>query len=1137
MIHFIDPDTIPANALAASELGSYNLWLIIGSYILAVYGCYMAIAMLRSIRLASGHMKRIGVFLGALVMATSIWSMHYTGMLSYNMTMVHVYDPLITLFSGTVALLFALAVYDILTRPNFGLKHIFVSAPLLGLGVAAMHYSGMAAMQMQADMLYIKDLFIISILIAITACAAALWIMHKVSQLKRFKKSAQFISSLVMAFAVCGMHYTGMAATVFIPHADCKFDPHQDFSALAFTIGGAACLTIAISSGFLIYVRQSLQKSSAIKEFNFLSRMQVVKLFMIFIIIIATGLVASNINEILRKALIVETNDRDNLTQILYQDEVLTMSARMAAATGDPQWIKRYHHYEPKLNNAINEVINRYPDAFQNAGAQQIDKANKRLVAMEKAALAYVKKGDIKAAQTILNSDAYKENKHFYTQGMLVFTEIVAQKIRHTFSSASSNTLFILFLILPGVTVLVIGVAGLIQARKLLLHALSERSFSQNIIDTIPDPIFVKDADHDWLLGNKAFWKMTGGSAEDYIGKKEREFFYEEEATPAWQRDDKVIKEGVTSIEEETLVTAEGKTIIALTTRAPLKIVDGRQGLVGVVHDITTQKEAEKEILLHRDNLQKLVELQISDLKIERENLKQAKEAAESANAAKSDFLANMSHELRTPLNSILGMGNLLLESDMADDFKNMLHTMVESSENLLEIVNDILDISKIESGTLILESVPFNPYKCVSRVVTMLKPTASKKGLTLNLHISGDTSLNMLGDPVRFTRIVTNLVGNAIKYTEYGKVNVYYSYVLLPEDVVQVRVNVVDTGIGISESKIRQIFEKFVQADTSTTRKYGGSGLGLAITKQLVEMMNGEIAVSSVIEKGSNFSISVPFTLTNAMEAEDEQSVASKHSGVIPPSEIRILVAEDHALNQAYVKRLLPAIGISQFTIVENGRLAVEAAATGNYDIILMDCHMPEMNGYDATRAIRAAEAGTDNHIGIVAMTANAMIGERERCLECGMDEYVSKPIARIKLMEVLARWIRFKPTDHQAGAPAVILSTAPRLDLQLLRTFSDGDTAMEKEFATIFVDQSRDHLEKLAQHCIEGVSQPWKEISHLLKGGAATLGAMRLREICADAQDMIDATKKARETILVAIKNEFEAVCVELKNAGLID
>lgn len=1136
MIQFIDPHKIPTNALSPGEWSNYNHWLIFGSYILAVYGCYMAIAMLRSIRIASGLMKRVGIVLGALVMATSIWSMHYTGMLAYNMTMVHVYDPLITLLSGSVALVFAYAVYDILTRPGFGYKHIFISAPLLGLGVASMHYTGMAAMQMKAETFYKKDLFILSIAIAVCTCIVAMWIMHKVSQLTRFQKMAQLLAAIVMAIAVCGMHYTGMAATLFIPFADCKFDPDQDFSALAFTIGGAACLIIAISSGFLLYVRQSQQKSSAINEFAFLSRMQIVKLIMIFIIIISTGFITTHINNTLRKALVVETKDRENLTQIIYLDEILTMSANMASTTGDTKWIKRYSHYEPILNKVINEVIGRYPELYQNADAEHIDTVNKRLVAMEKEALAHVKKGNKKAAQAILNSKEYAENKHQYANGMQIFTDLVAQTTRHTFANNSANTLFILFLILPGFTVLIIGIAGLIQARKLLLHAIAERSFSQNIIDTIPDPIFVKDADHDWQLGNKAFWKMTGGSAETYIGKQVRQFYFDEETTPAWQRDNKVIKEGVTSIEEETLVTAEGNTIIALTTRAPLQMVDGRHGLVGVIHDITSQKDAEKEILLHRDNLQQLVDEQTASLKMEREKFKQAKEAAESANAAKSDFLANMSHELRTPLNSIMGMGNLLLESPMADDTKNMLSTMVESSENLLEIVNDILDISKIESGTLILENVAFNPYKCVSRVTTMLKPTASKKGLSLNLHISGDTSLNMLGDPVRFTRIVTNLIGNAIKYTEYGKVNVYYSYVLLPDDMVQVRVNVVDTGIGISENKIRQIFEKFVQADSSTTRKYGGSGLGLAITKQLIEMMNGEIAVSSVIEKGSNFSISVPFTLTHAAEAEDAESISTKHCGVIPPSEIRILVAEDHALNQAYVKRLLPAIGISQFTIVENGKLAAEAAATGNYDIILMDCHMPEMNGYDATRAIRAKEAGTDTHIGIIAMTANAMIGERERCLECGMDEYVSKPIARIKLMEVLAQWIRFKPTDHQPGASAIITSSTPRLDMQLLRTFSDGDTAMEKEFATIFVEQSRDHLQKLAQHCVDGVSQPWKEISHLLKGGAATLGAMRLREICADAQDMVDATLKARSAILDAMQKEFEAVCVELKNADLI-
>lgn len=1136
MIQFTKNTILPETAIWLGDANNYNHWLILVSYLLAVFGCYMAIAMLRAVRLTKGHMQRIGLVLGAIVMATAIWSMHYTGMLAYNMTVVHTYDPMTTLLSGAVALLFALAVYDILSRQNFGYKHIIISAPLLGLGVAAMHYTGMAAMQMQADIYYEKETFILSIVIAITASAAALLIMHKVSQMQRYQKMAQVLAAAVMGVAVCGMHYTGMAATVFIPYADCRFDPNQDFSALAMSIGGAACLIIAIASGFLIYVRQSQINKSALNEFRFLTRMQYSTLVLNFIIVLSTGLVAGNIINFVHRSLNVAADNTRDYTAIIHLDEVLTMSANMAAATGDKKWDARYRENAPKLDKAIASVIKRYPEDYVSAGAEEINAANHILVEMELEALDLVKQGKRKQAQALLESERYAKYKGIYAKGMKEFTDGLALKSEQAFSRTSSETLFILFLILPGITVMIIKVAAILQARKLLLHALAERNFSQNIIDTIPDPIFVKDADHIWQVGNKAFWKMLGGKPDDYIGRKEREFFHEEEATPAWLRDDKVIKEGIADSQEEVLTYADGTIIIAHTTRAPLPMVDGRQGLVGIIHDISSQKITEQELAEHRDNLQHLVNQQTASLQEERENLKAAKEAAEIANATKSDFLANMSHELRTPLNSIMGMGQLLLDSDIAEDHKNMLTTMVESSENLLEIVNDILDISKIESGNLELENVPFNPYKCVSRVTTMLKSVASKKGLTLSLHISGDTSLNMMGDPVRFSRIVTNLVGNAIKYTEFGKVNVYYSYVLLPDDLVQVRVNVVDTGIGISQEKIMQVFEKFVQADTSTTRKYGGSGLGLAITKQLVEMMQGEIAVSSVLGKGSNFSISIPFTITQAEEAEDETSLSKKFSGSIPPSKVRILVAEDHALNQAYVKRLLPALGISQFTIVENGKLAVEAAATGNFDIILMDCHMPEMSGYEATRAIREAEAGTKTHIAIIAMTANAMIGERERCLECGMDEYVSKPIARIKLMEVLAQWVQFKSPDSSAAAQTVEPSSAPRLDMEMLRSFSDGDVEMEKEFATIFVEQSNAHIEKLGQYCVDGVSQPWKETAHLLKGGSATLGAMRMREICADAQDMVDSTADARKKILELITIEYNEVSKLLKDSGLI-
>ncbi|HBR69207.1 MAG TPA: hypothetical protein DEA55_07525 [Rhodospirillaceae bacterium] len=520
--------------------------------------------------------------------------------------------------------------------------------------------------------------------------------------------------------------------------------------------------------------------------------------------------------------------------------------------------------------------------------------------------------------------------------------------------------------------------------------------------------------------------------------------------------------------------------------------------------------------------------------KMEKEALKIAKDAAESANAIKSDFLANMSHELRTPLNSIIGMADLILRNEPPPEHVEMLGTMHDASLSLLEIVNDVLDISKIESGNLELENIPFDLHDSMKRVIGLLTPEASKKGLMLNFSAQEKGCFMVMGDPVRYMRIATNLVANAIKYTEAGVVSVLLSSTPVSDTKTRVHLTVRDTGIGIPEEKLGRIFEKFVQADTTTTRKFGGSGLGLTITKELIEMMGGTITAESAVGQGSTFTAIIGFdraTEENIAQSEAEKSTDA--CATTPISELRVLVAEDHVLNQVFMKKFLPSLGITNFVIIDNGITAKDAALRGDADIVLMDCHMPQMNGYDATRAIRSAEKETGRHVVIIAMTANAMSGERQKCLDCGMDEYITKPVDRAEFIRVLSRWGRF---PQQAQNENTLKSDEQIIDMATLRTFSGGDAATEAEFIQVFYDQSLLHLQKLKESCVDGTSEDWKESAHLLKGGTGMIGALKMRDLCAKAQEMLTSTKTERAAILEKINREFDKVCSKLISMKLL-
>jgi PAS domain S-box-containing protein len=536
------------------------------------------------------------------------------------------------------------------------------------------------------------------------------------------------------------------------------------------------------------------------------------------------------------------------------------------------------------------------------------------------------------------------------------------------------------------------------RVKERTLELDQSRAFLRTIIDTVADPIFVKDRNHCWIEGNKAFWDLLG-SEGDLKGKTDYDLFPKEQADKFWQGDERVFG-GEMFDEEEVLRNAKGEDLVISTKKVSFKLANGQQGIVGVIRDVTKEKRIEEELRHHRDNLQEMVTLQTRDLIRE-------KERAEAANIAKTEFLANMSHEIRTPMNVIMGISEILLNGQpLTPKQKEFLTVLKTSSHSLLSLINDLLDITKIEARKIDLEKRDFSFVTMLSEVLTMLEGILQEKGISFDYKISPGAEKTYRGDAARIQQMIVNLCSNAIKFTERGGIFIEIrSEPGIMSEHENVWIAVTDTGIGIADDKQEAIFEKFVQADNSISRRYGGTGLGLTITKTLVETMGGDIQLSSKLGEGSTFTLHIPLEISSIKEISARTRTEFASSPALKSNQ-KILVVEDHMPNLMVVTSYLDQFGY-EYDAVMTGAEAVEKAKAMTYAVILLDVQMPGLSGLEVTDQIRTwEEANGRKGVPIIGMTAHALTEDKERCLAAGMNDYLSKPFDPLKLERMLLQY-----------------------------------------------------------------------------------------------------------------------------------
>ncbi|MET0983005.1 MAG: MHYT domain-containing protein, partial [Telluria sp.] len=900
--------------------GIYDPKLVLLSLLVAIFASWMGLQVAGQARQQT-RLRTVFLLTGSLALGAGVWAMHFIGMLAFNLCIQVDYDPMVTVLSSLPSIAASFVALTLIARERIGTGTLVVGGVLVGAGIGAMHYAGMAGMRMSLDLRYDPLTFGLSIVVAVVLATLALWVRFGLSRFSSLSKGRRLLlSATVMGCAITGMHYTGMEAARFVGTVDATAAVASDttFLALAISLITVLFTGVVLAANGLLRYRQlyvELSRSEAWMR----------------------ALLTTTVDGVItidREGTIEEFNASAEKIFGWRRDEVVGSNIRLLMT-------------DAERNNEDGGLLGYLRDSTTNAAPN-----NEEVEALRR-------------------------------DGSLVPLRIAVGHAR-----MEERELFVCF------------VTDITERREMVGALRASENQFRSLIGTIPGISYRSriEGEYPMVFISDAVERVAGYPAGDFTGNPPRRSF----GTLIHAADRARVSEAIESalledrpyLVEYRLLHADGSTRWLWENGTGVRNDAGvLTWLDGVILDISERRTVE-------------------------EALREAKDAAEQAAAARATFVANMSHEIRTPMNSILGFTDVLLDGELAPEQRRHLDTVRNAGRSLLRLLNEILDTAKLEKGAVELEINDFNLLSLIDELSSTLAANARAKGLQVDIHYDPALPTNLRGDELRIRQVLTNLLDNAIKFTASGSVTLRAE----PQGD-QLHFSVTDTGIGIAPERLQAIFDPFTQADSSMTRRFGGTGLGTTISKQLVELMGGKIWADSTVGEGNTFHVLL--TLVVARFAPQQARVRT--AAALPP--LRVLAADDVPQNLELLQLLLARRGHTM-TAASDGAAVVELAARQDFDLVLMDFQMPVLDGLRATRLIREqAEAAGRPRVPVIAMTASVLLEHRRAAAEVGMDGFASKPVDWTTLSHEIARVLGISPGTNTAAG-----ETAPQLERQVL-------------------------------------------------------------------------------------------------------